>query len=144
MGLFSRLMLHQPEKNPSDDYLLFHALICMAAADGALEDSEVATVEAYYLSLPEFRGKDFRRLLDASNKLIEKHGGVAESVAALADIESEKVRTKAFALAVDLALCSGDLDETEDHMLDEMQNILGVDDELATKIVEVLAIKYAT
>jgi tellurite resistance protein len=143
MGLFSRLTLRPPEKATGDDDLLFHCMVCMAAADGILDDSEVATIEAFFLSLPEFRNKDFGIMLEASNKLIAEHGGVTESIRVIAGIQSEAVRKKAFVLAVDIALSSGDVDHTEDAMLDEMQVILGIDDALATQIAEVLALKYA-
>lgn len=142
MGLFSRLTGKQPEKKSTDDQLLFHAMICMAAADGVLEESEIATVEAFFLSLPDFRGKDFRGMLDNTNKLFNKHGGVAQSVQELSGIESEAVRRKAFILSVDVALSSGDVDEAEDQMLDAMQRILGVDDAFAGKVIEVLSAKY--
>jgi tellurite resistance protein len=143
MGLFSRLTGKQPEKKSSDDQLLFHSMICMAAADGVLEESEIATVEAFFLSLPEFRSLDFRGLLDNTNKLFNKNGGVAESVKELSGIESPAVRKKAFILAVDVALSSGDVDQSEDQMLDAMQRILNVDDQFAGKVIEVLSAKYA-
>jgi tellurite resistance protein len=144
MGLFSRLTGKKVESKPTDDILLFHAMICMCAADGVLEQSEMSSVEAFYDALPEFRGKDFKGLLDNTNKLFAKHGVVKESVKALAEIESDAVRTKAFILAVDIALASGDVDESEDQMLDAMQRVLNVQDHLAKKVVEVLSLKYAT
>ena len=143
MGLFSRLTGQTIQKSATDETLLFHAMICMAAADGVLEPGETSSVEAFYLSLPEFRGKEFGDLLNQSNKLISKHGGVAESVKELAEIQSEAVRKKAFILAVDIALASGDVDQAEDQMLDAMQRVLNIDDELAGKVVEVLSLKHA-
>lgn len=143
MGLFSRLTGKQVAKSATDDVLLFHSMICMAAADGVLEAGETASVEAFFLSLPEFRGKEFGELLNQSNKLISKHGGVAESVRELAEIQSEAIRKKAFILAVDVALASGDVDQAEDQMLDAMQRVLNIDDALASKVIEVLSLKYA-
>ena len=62
---------------------------------------------------------------------------------ALAEISSEGVRKKTFVLAADIALSSGDVDEAEEELLEAMQRILQIDDALANKIVEVLALKYA-
>jgi len=64
-------------------------------------------------------------------------------VQALKDISSEAVRRKAFVLAADIALASGDVDETEEELLEAMQRVLGIDDAMAQKIIEVLALKYA-
>jgi hypothetical protein len=40
-------------------------------------------------------------------------------------------------------MASGDVDENEDAMLEAMQRVLHVEDALATKILEVLTLKYA-
>lgn len=132
-----------PEQRPTDDLLLFHTMMCMAAADGVMQDAEIATVEAFSLSLPELRGRDFTELLEASKALIDEHGGVTESVEALRAIESEAVRKKAFVLAVDVALASGEVHQAEDQMLDAMQRILDIGDGLASQVIEVLSLKYA-
>ena len=64
------------------------------------------------------------------------------SLVVLADIESDAVRKKAYVLAVDIAMSSGDIDEGEEQMLEEMQRILGIDDTLAGKIIDVISLKY--
>jgi tellurite resistance protein len=144
MGLFSRLTGKQPERKATDDVLLMHSMLCMAGADGVLEASELASVEAFYMTLPEFRGKDFGGLLDQSQKIVAKHGNVRESIKELANIENPAIRNKAFILAVDIALASGDVDESEDQMLEAMQRILNIDDSMASKTIEVLSAKYAS
>lgn len=144
MGLFTRLTGKNPAKKATDDVLLFHAMILMAAADGVLEDSECAAVEAFFVALPEFRGHQFRNLLDESNKLSSKYETTSASVAELAGIESDAIRKKAFVLAVDIALASGEVGEAEDAMLDAMQHTLQIDDALAKQVIEVLSLKYAS
>jgi hypothetical protein len=52
------------------------------------------------------------------------------------------VRKKAFVLAVDIAMSSGDVDEKEEEMLEALQRILRIDDDLARRVVEVIALKY--
>lgn len=142
MGLFSDLK-KKPSKKSSDDVLLFHAMICMAAADGVLQESEVASVEAFFVALPEFRTHNFHNLLQESNRLLGKHDNVVEAVGELANIESEAVRNKAFVLAVDIALSAGAPGEAEELVIDAMKDVMDIDDELAAKVVEVLALKYA-
>jgi uncharacterized tellurite resistance protein B-like protein len=142
MGLLSRLVGGAPAKKATDDVLLLHGMLLMAGADGAVEQGEIATVEAFFNTLPEFDGKDFGELLNQANKIVAKHGNLRESIKALAEIESPAVKKKLFVLAADIAMSSGDIDESEDKMLETMQRLLGVDDALATKVVEVLQIKY--
>ena len=143
MGLFSKIAGMQPQKQATDDVLLLHAMLLMSAADGTIEHSELSNVETFFNTLPEFEGKDFGHLIEQSNKVIARHGGMKESVKSLADIKSDSTRKKAFVLAADIAMSSGDVDESEEQMLETMQRILNIEDELAQKILEVLALKYA-
>jgi uncharacterized tellurite resistance protein B-like protein len=142
MGLLSRLMGSAPSKKASDDVLLLHGMLLMAGADGSIEQSELSTVQAFYDTLPEFRGKKFDDLLAQANRIVAKHGGLQASVKALAEIESPAVKKKCFVLAADIAMASGDIDETEDKLLETMQSLLGIDDAFAGKVLEVLQSKY--
>ncbi len=143
MGLFSKIAGMQPQKQASDDVLLLHAMLLMSAADGQMEQSEIANVETFFSTLPEFEGKDFGHLIEQANKVIARYGGMKESVKSLAEIKSDATRRKAFVLAADIAMSSGDVDEAEEQMLETMQRILNIDDDLAQKVLEVLALKYA-
>lgn len=142
MGLLGKFLGGQPAKKASDDVLLLHSMILMAGADGVLEGAELATLEAFINTLPEFRHAEFPHQMEAARKLASRFKSPKEAVQALADIESEAVRRKAFILAADIALASGDVDEAEEELLEAMQRVLGIDDALASKIVEVLALKY--
>ena len=39
-------------------------------------------------------------------------------------------------------MASGDIDEAEDKLLETMQRLLGIDDDFAHKVIEVLQTKY--
>jgi uncharacterized tellurite resistance protein B-like protein len=143
MGLLSRLMGSAPAKKASDDVLLLHAMLLMAGADGSVEQSELSTVQGFFDTLPEFKDREFDELLSQANRLVAKHGGLKDSVKALGDIQSPAIKKKAFVLAADIAMASGDIDETEDRLLETMQRLLGVDDAFAAKVIEVLQVKYA-
>ena len=143
MGLLGKVFGGQPAKKASDDVLLLHSMILMAGADGVLEGAEIAQLEAFINTLPEFRHAEFGHQMEAARKLANKFNSPKEAVQALADIQSEAVRRKAFVLAADIALASGDVDETEEELLEAMQRVLGIDDATAGKIIEVLALKYA-
>ena len=146
MGLFSKLMGTTPAKAPTDDVLLLHSIFCIAAADGTIEDAEDEMIRAYANTLPEFRdmdGDEFNKAMEQSSKISHKYNrDMKSSLVVLNEIQSEAVRNKAFVLAVDIAMSSGDVDESEEEMLEAMQRILRIDDALATKIIEVIALKY--
>ncbi len=143
MGLLGKFLGGGAAKKPTDDILLLHAMVLMSSVDGDIEGAELATLEAFINTLPEFKDTNLNAQLAAARKLSAKYKTSKEAVGALAEISSDAVRKKTFVLAADIALSSGDVDEAEDELLEEMQRVLKIDDDLANKIVEVLALKYA-
>jgi thioredoxin-like negative regulator of GroEL len=143
MGLLGKMFGGAPAKKATDDVLLLHSMMLMSSADGFLEGAEVATLEGFINTLPEFRDADFDAQMTQARKLASKYKSTKEAVQALSEISSPAVKMKAFVLAADIAMSSGDIDEAEEELLEAMQRVLGVDDATATKVVEVLALKYA-
>jgi len=147
MSLLSNVLGQAPAKKPADDVLLLHSIFCIAAADGTIDDGEDEVIRAYANTLPEFRdmdGDEFQKAIDASIKISHQYNrDMKSSLVVLEGIESDAIRKKAYVLAVDIAMSSGDVDASEEQMLEEMQRILRIDDALATKIIEVVALKYA-
>src|SRR6185369_14462197 len=131
MGLFSKILGTQPQKKASDDVLLLHSMMLMACADGVLEGAEAATLDAFINTLPEFREADFDEQMTQAKKLAGKFKDEKEAVRALSDISSEAVRKKAFILACDIALASGDIDEREEELRGAMQRVRNIDDGMA-------------
>ena len=144
MGLLSRLTGMKSTKKPTDDVLLVHAMLLMAGADGYIDDEEIATVEAFANCLSEFKERDFGDVVGEAQKMVRKYPNLKESVNALAEFSSQALKTKAFVLAADIALASGDVDENEDELLETMQRLCNVDDRSAQTIIWVLQQKYAT
>ena len=144
MGLLSRLTGKvTPQKKPTDDALLLHAMLLMCGTDGNFDDQEIPTVEAYFNSLPEFEGKEFSAVYQEAAKILQRYPNLKDSVKALGELSTQMVKNKCYLLAADIAMASGDVDEAEDAMLEAMQRTLQVEDALATKILEVLTLKYA-
>ena len=143
MGLLGKFFGGAPAKKATDDVLLLHAMMLMSSIDGHLEGSEIATLEAFINTLPEFKDADFDKQMAEAKKLRAKFSSVQDAVKALADISSEAVRKKAFVLAADIALSSGDVDESEEELLEAMQRVMNIDDQLAQTAIYVLALKYA-
>lgn len=143
MGLLGKFFGGAPAKKATDDVLLLHAMMLMSSVDGYMEGSEIATLEGFINTLPEFKDADFDKQLADAKKLRAKFSSAQEAVKALGDISSEAVKKKAFILAADIAMSSGDVDEAEEELLEAMQRIMGISDDLANKAIEVLALKYA-
>ena len=144
MGLLSRMTgAVTPQKKATDDALLLHGMMCMAGADGSFDDSEIGVLEGYFGSLPEFEGKDFGEVLHEAKKILAKYANTPESVKALTALSTQTLKNKMFVVAADIAMSSGDVDESEDAMLETMQRVLNVDDSTASKVLEVLSMKYA-
>ena len=69
MGLFNKLLgKDQVVKKAGDDALLMHSLMLMAGADGVSEASEIATIEGFINTLPEFRNKEFRTIFEQAKR----------------------------------------------------------------------------
>lgn len=144
MGFLSRFAGGvTPQKQATDDVLLLHAMLLMASAEGYVSEGEIETVEAFFATLPEFQGKQFKDVFEQANKLVARYGNLKESIKALGEIKNPAVRRKCYVLAADIALSSGEVDEAEDQMLDTMIRLLEIDEAFASKVLEVLAAKYA-
>lgn len=144
MGLLARMRGVAPQKAPTDDILLIHAMLLMAGADGGIDDEEIATVSAFAETLSEFKGKDFGELVEGARKMLRKYDSLKDSVKALSGFSTPAMGMKAYVLAADIALSSGDVDENEDELLETMQRLCNVDDRSAQTIIWVLQQKYAT
>lgn len=143
MGLLSKLTGKvTPQKKPTDDALLLHGMLLMCGADGSFDEQELPTVEGYFAQLPEFEGKEFGTVYQEAVKILKRYPSLKDSVKALGELSSQTVKNKCYLLAADIAMSSGDVDESEDAMLEAMQRVLSVEDSLATKILEVLSLKY--
>lgn len=143
MGLLSMFKSAVPAKKPTDDVLLLHSMMLMAGADGYFDDAEADTIEAFFMQLPEFEGKDFGEVYANAKKMVSKYPSLKESVKALAELSTPALKRKAFILAADIAFSSGDVDEAEDELLSAMGRVMDIDEATANKVLEVLAMKYA-
>ncbi len=144
MGLLSKATTAvTPQKKATDDALLLHGMMLMASSDGSIGNDEMAQVEGYFMSLPEFKGKNWNAVYEDAVKVVRKYPNLQESVKALGELSSRTLKDKVYLLAADIAMSSGDVDEAEDQMLEAIQRVCEVQDGTATKILDVLTMKYA-
>jgi len=132
-----------PEKQAGDDVLLLHGMMCMIYADGQMDHAEKATLNAFYMTLPEYEGTNFNVVFNDAAQVCKKYDSMSDSLNALKELSSPEAKKKCFVLAVDIALASGDVDSAEDEMLEAMQRILEIDEEFAVQTINTLSTKYA-
>ncbi|MBM3941166.1 MAG: Tellurite resistance protein TerB [SAR202 cluster bacterium] len=145
MGLFNRA-----GDNHGDDVLTFdqrQAFAAMAilavASDAHIADHEVTHIVGNLARKRLFRGDDVNeigRLLNGVSRLVHRHGATAAVEAARRALAPD-LREAAYAVAADLLLANGTLQDTERRFLGDLRHALGVSAELAGKIAEVLTIK---
>ena len=126
-----------------DQQLLLEAMLCVAFADGDDQYEETNLVRAFANPLPELKNADAYEVYEKAEKAVKLHGALTR-VKELANLSTEALRHKAFLLAMDIALSSGEIDEGEETVLNIMQETLRIPDELAETISNVLMIKYNT
>jgi uncharacterized tellurite resistance protein B-like protein len=127
----------------ADAALLLHGMMCVAGADGSFAEAEMRMVEGFFAQLPELRGRDFDALMDEAHAIVERHGSITESLAALAALSTQALKTKLYVVAADIALATEQIDAREGAMLVAMQQALSIEPPIADKIMDVLALKYA-
>ncbi len=141
MGFFDSL-----KKKPlkvDDQQLLLEAMLCVAFADGDDQYEETQLVRAFAATLPEFKNADAYEVYEKAEKSVKLHGAL-NRVKELNNLTSEALKHKAFLLAMDIALSSGEIDDGEEAVLGAMAETLRIPSELTDRIASVLMIKYAT
>lgn len=144
MGLFSKLFSGVPSqpvvKLNSEKEAFFAIIYACIAVDGNIDDEEIADFVSYVQSNAYLRGM---RTIEVYRNMVilkQKHGIEAIVSAALPMI-AEKRKPSLFVAAVDMILADGVVDKKEETLLEDIQKGLGISDELAGKVVEVIMIK---
>ncbi len=143
MGWFS------PKKAPSsaDTFNKQEAFLAIAlatsAADGQIVESEAKGIFAYLLQMRIFEGYNERQMSDLLKKLVTilNNEGVGGLVAIAKSSLPDELRETAFVCATDIALADGVIEDNEKKLLEELQQVLGISDEIGQKILQVMMIK---
>lgn len=142
MGLFDKVLGGGNDKLNEAEGMAGIAL-CAIAADGMVTEEEAAGLGTTLSRMKLYRGMNNRDI----NKMFEKVMKVARSqgIDVLMNQSAEAIkpnmRPTAFAIAADLIFADGDVATEERRYLEKIQKNLGVNDDLALKIVEVTQIK---
>jgi uncharacterized tellurite resistance protein B-like protein len=141
MGFFDSLK--KKVLKVDDQQLLLEAMLCVAFADGDDQYEETSLVRAFANTLPELKNADAYEVYEKAEKAVKLHGAMTR-VKELKSLSTEALRHKAFLLAMDIALSSGEIDEGEEAVLGAMAEVLQIPHDLADRIASVLMIKYST
>lgn len=131
------------KKAPSNEVLLFHAMVLMAAVDGEFGAEEELLIRERVAHHPLFAKVDPDDLVAGSAALRKQYGGLLESVVALRDLPTDDLRAKCLALTLDVAYASHGVNGIEREMFGTLERLLDVSPAAARKIRAAVAKKYA-
>lgn len=142
MGLFDKVFGgNQPKLTPQDAFT--GVVMSAVAADGVISQEEALSVMTVLSRMKLYAGTSqgqMKAMLDRAVNTLRKDGP-SPLVAAAKETLPPDLRDTAFAVAADLVLADGVVEEKEKKFLEELQKAMGVPDDVALKITEVLVIK---
>ncbi len=143
MGLFSKLFsgTSQPSIQINGEQEAFFAIVyACVSIDGNIDDDEIEALVGFMHSNNYMEGFDSLSAYHRFDGLRSKYGVPAIVSAALPKVK-ESMKPTLFATAVDFVLADGVVNSKEESLLEDLQKGLGVSEELATKIIDVMIIK---
>lgn len=130
-------------KELNEQLLLYHSMMLIVMADGDVSADELTLVSCLCSTVPEFQETDFDALRNAWAEFAGEYEDQWDALGALVNLEDTRLSQKAFVLACDLAMASEGIKAEEYEMLNDMAAALGIRDNDALKILNVLQMKYA-
>jgi tellurite resistance protein len=142
MGLFDKVIGGTTDKLTEAEGVAGIAL-CAIAADGVITEEEAAGLGTTLSRMNLYSGMSNRDVNKIFEKLIKvvRGQGVEQLMTLSATAITPGLRPTAFAIATDLLMADGNVAPEEKRFLEKIQKSLDVNDDLAVKIVEVIAIK---
>lgn len=118
-------------------------LLMTIAGDGHISDEEKEGFIAVSNRMQLFKSQsptEFNSMMDKLFGLLHKHGPSFLLEKSAASVP-EELRATAFAVATDLVFSDGNVEDEEKRLIEKLGNVLGIEEGLAMRIIEVLAIK---
>ncbi|EJW20835.1 hypothetical protein IMCC14465_06310 [alpha proteobacterium IMCC14465] len=129
-------MIHHPPM--TEQQVLIHLMLAMAAADEAISDVELSRVERLIDFLPVFENfspEDLDVITDNFVALMADEEGLDSLMSLLASTLPDDLHETAYALAVEIAAADLTVTPEELHLLDMLRDFLKVD-KLAAAAIE--------
>lgn len=142
MGLFDKVLGSGTDKlNEAEGFA--GIALCAIAADGMITEEEAMGLGTTLQRMKLYSGMSPRQVNGIFEKLVKvvKGKGVNDLMTMSAVAVPGDLKATAFTVAADLLMADGHVDPAEKKFLETIQKSLGVADDLAVKIVEVIAIK---
>ncbi len=145
MGLFDKISQTRQQTEvtlgPAEAFAAI-ALIAVAA-DGYINDSESQVLSMTLSRMQLFRSYPndvMKKMLDRLLMLLQRQGVQVLFNAALATLPDELKET-VFAVTTDIALADGEISKEEEQLLNDLYSALGLSEETALNIIDVMLIK---
>jgi tellurite resistance protein len=145
MGLFDKIKgtkEAEPTKLTKEES--FAAIILAAvAADGVITEEEANGLVIGMVRMKLYAGYNGNQLGSILNKLVGviKKQGIDGLINQAKESLPQEMRETAFAVATDLALADGEIANQEKDILTKIQQALGIPEDKAVNIIEVMLIK---
>lgn len=148
MGLFDKIFATNESQQantksytPLNDYEAWvGVLYACAASDGDVSDVEIDTLSRLLVFKQKFENIEivpfYKIAIQISNEL-----GNQKLIEGCATVIKQEDKPTVFAMATEIVLADGIINEREKNLLEFISKTFQIDDELASKIIEVLLIK---
>jgi tellurite resistance protein len=116
---------------------LIHTMVLVSAAEGRMNDPELAAMSLIVRHLPVFRNFDPERILDVGQEcaeLLRQEDGLEVAMGRIAQALPQGLRETAYALACDVAAADGKVGSSESELLELIRHRLHVDRLVAAAI----------
>ena len=143
MGLFDKVLGSGETTKLTEAEGMAGIALCAVAADGVITEEEAAGLGTSLSRMNLYGGMSNRDVNKIFEKLIQvvRRQGVDQLMMLSSNAITPNLKPTAFAIATDLLMADGNVAPEEKAFLERIQKSLQVDDPLAVKIVEVIAIK---
>lgn len=143
MGLFDKVLGGGSNDKLNEAEGMAGIALCAIAADGMVTEEEAAGLGTTLSRMKLYRGMSPRDINKMFEKLLKigRSQGMEVLMNQSAEAIKPNLRPTAFAIAADLLFADGDVAAEEKRYLEKIQKNLGVNDDLALRIVEVVSIK---
>jgi tellurite resistance protein len=144
MGLFDKVKgVKDAETKLSKEESFAAVMLVAVAADGMITEEEAHGLAVGMARMRMYAGFTSNQMGAMLNKLIGiiKKEGLETLVALAKETLPSDMRETAFAVATDLALADGEIASREKDVLTKIQQSLGIPEDKAVNIIEVMLIK---
>ncbi len=133
MGLLMKTLPERRTFGARDEELLWNVIQTVTRVDGVVEPGEQQMADLLSRTVPQLRvGRADGRPTHTRKALLDE----------LAKVEDAGLCKQLFVIAVEAALASGDVNESEDQYVDHLRRTLRIEDAFAQRVVEVVGLKY--